>query len=226
MKRILVGIVVTAIVMGAMVLAEEAAINPIRVTTRQINAYGPNPIQIMGTNVTATAAELNIMDGVTVSASQINAAGGGTTAALTPTTVTASGKTTANGELEANDIVDINLSTTNHLITVDQTNTVGKADVPLVKIVDARTGANANTAGEATLVITPAGTHAVSVTAGISALQAVTATTVTGSGLGDFASLTSTGAVTLGTHVFVYRVYTNMIYDGGATTGNVNIVSW
>ena len=85
MKRILVGMVVTAIVMGAMVLAEEAAINPIRVTTRQINAYGPNPIQIMGTNVS-------------VSAAQINAAGGGTTATITPTTATVSGTLTASGK--------------------------------------------------------------------------------------------------------------------------------
>lgn len=43
--------------------------------------------KIAGTKVTSTAAELNIMDGVTVSAAQINAAGGGSAATLTPSLV-------------------------------------------------------------------------------------------------------------------------------------------
>lgn len=57
------------------VMAEEPEINPIRVRTRQINVYGTNPLQIHGTNVSVTAA-------------QINAAGGGSTATITPTTAT------------------------------------------------------------------------------------------------------------------------------------------
>jgi hypothetical protein len=57
------------------VMAEEPEINPIRVRTRQINVYGTNPLQIHGTNVS-------------VSAAQINAAGGGSTATITPTTAT------------------------------------------------------------------------------------------------------------------------------------------
>lgn len=136
---------------------------------------------------------------VTVSAAEINASGQQTTGAVTAASIaitgaaTVTGKTTANGELEANDIVDINMSDTNDLMTIDQTNTVGKADVPLISITDARTGANANTAGEATLVITPSGTHAISVTAGITALQAVEGTSVTGTGRGTFASVASTG---------------------------------
>jgi hypothetical protein len=64
--------------------AEEPAINPVRIATRQINVYGTNPLQIHSTNVSVTAA-------------QINAAGGGSTAALTPTTVVASGKVTSYG---------------------------------------------------------------------------------------------------------------------------------
>jgi hypothetical protein len=59
----------------AMVSAEEAQINPIRISTPQINCYGSAPIQIQGTNMTASAA-------------QLNAAGGGTTATITPTTAT------------------------------------------------------------------------------------------------------------------------------------------
>lgn len=70
-----------------------------------------NEWSIDGTKVTATAAELNIMDGVTVSASQINAAGGGSTATLTPTLITnisagvvAVSNITAKGTLRANSI--------------------------------------------------------------------------------------------------------------------------
>jgi hypothetical protein len=87
-------VTVTVLVMALIGVAEEAAINPIRVTTRQINAYGPNPIQIQSTNVTATAAELNILDGCTATYDTLNAAAGGTTATLAPTTLTVSGVTT------------------------------------------------------------------------------------------------------------------------------------
>lgn len=73
---------------------EYVNLNCTRLTANQANFYGSVPLQIQGTNVTASAAELNIMDGVTVSASQINAAGGGTTATLAPTTLTVSGVTT------------------------------------------------------------------------------------------------------------------------------------
>jgi len=93
MKRILAGMMVATLAAAVMVvLAEEPAINPARVATPQINAYGSVPIQIQGTNMTASAA-------------QLNAAGGGSTAALTPTTVVVSstlgvtGKTTLTGGL-------------------------------------------------------------------------------------------------------------------------------
>ena len=59
-----------------------AQVSAQRVVCSQINAYGPHPIQIMGTNMTATAA-------------QLNAAGGGTTAAITPTTATVATTLTA-----------------------------------------------------------------------------------------------------------------------------------
>lgn len=96
MKRILAGLVVAtvmAIVMGV-TFAEEAAINPIRVTTRQINAYGPNPIQIQGTNLT-------------VSAAQLNAAAGGSTAALTPTTIAVSSTAKVTGAFTAQSTANI-----------------------------------------------------------------------------------------------------------------------
>jgi len=99
------------------------------------------------------------------------------------TSVEVSGKVTMNGELEVNGSdVDFNQGLTNNIIRIDQTNPVGQVDVPWIQITDARTGGTANTAGEATLVITPSGTHAISVTAGISALQALECTTLNASG--------------------------------------------
>lgn len=107
-------------------------------------------------------------------------------------TIAVSGKSTLNGELEVNNSdVDINMTLTGNEIDITQTNEAGTANAPLVKITDARTGATANTAGEATLVITPSGTHAVSVTAGISALQALEATTVTASSTVDATAYTA-----------------------------------
>ena len=47
------------------------------------------------------------------------------------------------------------------------TNATGQADTPLINVNDDRTGANANTAGEAMILLDAAGTHALSVTAGI-----------------------------------------------------------
>lgn len=115
----------------------------------------------------------------------------------TSTTITVSGKTTCNGELEANKDVDFNFTRTNDWLRITQTNAAGAANTPMASIVDARTGANANSATEATLVITPSGTHAISVTAGITALQAVEGTTVTTTGLGTFPTLSVTGTVTI-----------------------------
>lgn len=77
MKKSVVG-VMSAVLIGMVigVIAESEPINPSRITTPQINAYGANPIQINGTNVT-------------VSAAQINAAGDGTTATVVHETVSA-----------------------------------------------------------------------------------------------------------------------------------------
>jgi hypothetical protein len=49
---------------------------------------------------------------------------------------------------------------------------------------------------------------------------------LTDAGLLTVTGLTAPGAVTLGTHLLTYRTLTNLVYDGGGTTGNVNIVSW
>lgn len=87
------GLVLTVGVLFALkVLAETEAINPTEIVTRGIRLTGSTPLTINGTAVTATAA-------------QLNAAGGGSTAAITPTTVLVSstlgvnGKTTLTGGL-------------------------------------------------------------------------------------------------------------------------------
>lgn len=85
MRKLIVLAVLVSLV--GIVRAEEPKINPVLVTTPRIVLYGTNPLKIGGTEVTASAAELNIMDGVTVTASQLNAAGNGSTATLTSTLV-------------------------------------------------------------------------------------------------------------------------------------------
>lgn len=163
MKRMLAGMM-AVVTVATLVLAEEQAINPERVATRQLNVYGNNPLQIHGTNVTATAAQLN--NAATV-------AGDGTVAASV------------------------------------LTGNIAKARI---------------SAAEA---------ESLTVTGAVSfASGSVSATALSGNiakariSAAEAESMTVTGAVTLATHVLVYRVYTNMVYNDGATTGNVNIVSW
>lgn len=74
MKSKLFGVLVSVLAIGSMVYAESESINPVTVQTRQISLYGNVPLVINGTAVTATAA-------------QINSAGSGSTAAITPTTI-------------------------------------------------------------------------------------------------------------------------------------------
>lgn len=51
MKKIMIGAVMMAGLAGAIsVLAESEAINPEKVSTRSVNAYGTNPYQVNGTN--------------------------------------------------------------------------------------------------------------------------------------------------------------------------------
>ena len=81
---------------------------------------------------------------------------------------TVGGKTTCNGELEVNNSdVDINMTLSANKVTIDQTNAAGVASTPLIAITDARTGATANEASEASLVITAAGAYGLSVVDGI-----------------------------------------------------------
>lgn len=61
------------------------------------------------------------------------------------------------------------------------TDATGQADTPLINVNDDRTGANANTAGEATIVLDAAGTHSISVTDGV--VQFVDNTAGGGAGL-------------------------------------------
>ena len=69
------------------------------------------------------------------------------------------GKTQCDAELEANNDVDINLTAGTHEIAITQTDTGGASGVPMLSIDDDRTGANANEAAEASIVITADGTH-------------------------------------------------------------------
>jgi len=63
--------------------------------------------------------------------------------------------------------VDITATSTNDQVLITQTNAAGNADAPLVDIDDDRTGGTADTAGEASLVITAAGAYGLSVADGI-----------------------------------------------------------
>lgn len=54
----------------------------------------------------------------------------------------------------------------------------------------------------------------------------VSRATLNSNGLFSASAVTISGAASLGGHVLLYRTLTNLVYDGGATTGNVNIVSW
>lgn len=123
-------------------------------------------VKIKGVQVTATAA-------------QLNAAGGGSGSTLTPTLVSnatlkvygsnlviKAGGTITTPSLDVDGSVDFNMLATGDEIVIAQTNVAGTATVPLIAITDARTGATANTPAEATLVLTPSGTHALSVAAG------------------------------------------------------------
>jgi hypothetical protein len=79
---------------------------------------------------------------------------------------TVAGKTQADGELEANADVDINLGAATEEIDIVQTDTTGQANTPLISISDARTGANANATNEATLMLSAEGTYALAITKG------------------------------------------------------------
>lgn len=116
--------------------------------------------------ITATGTELNIMDGVTATVAQINQIANNTFTSLTN-----SGKSTLNGELEVNGAagatLDINMVTNANLITIDQTAIAGTASTPLININDDRIGDTANEATEATLVIDADGVYAVYISDGI-----------------------------------------------------------
>jgi hypothetical protein len=93
--------------------------------------------------------------------------------------VTVTGKFTGNGEVEANGIVDVNSSLPAHVVTFDNTDTTGTASTAYMTITDARTGTYANEAAEASLSIAASGTHALYVSAGASAVQALSTTEAT-----------------------------------------------
>jgi len=122
-------------------------------------------LSINGTAVTSTATQLNQVPAliagtgftdVTVDNAEVR------------TNLTVGGKSTLNGELEVNAAdVDINMSTNANIITVDQTAVAGTEGLPLAKITDARTGATADSAGEATIVIDAEGAYGLSVADGI-----------------------------------------------------------
>jgi len=81
-------------------------------------------------------------------------------------TFTSSGASTVDG-LTVNGQVDINMTKTAEEIAISQTNATGVASTPMMKIDDARTGANANSAGEASIVINSQGSYGLAVSNGI-----------------------------------------------------------
>lgn len=138
-----------------------------KVVTRKLYVRGHNAEAVIsGGNLTISNGNLYV-DGTLVADNMVVTTMTNGDVVVTGT-MTVAGKTTCNGELEANGIVDVNFTTTNHLLTIDQTNTVGKSGVPLCKITDARTGANANETNEAALVVSAAGTYALFVAKGAS----------------------------------------------------------
>lgn len=84
-KKMVVCAIVSAIGIAGIVLGAGEDVDASRGVFGQVNLKGPNPLQINGTNVT-------------VSAAQINAAGGGTTATLAPTTLNVSSNMTVLGQ--------------------------------------------------------------------------------------------------------------------------------
>jgi len=89
----------------------------------------------------------------------------------TSDTLTVTGKSTLGGELEINGAagvtLDINAVTNANLITIDQTAVAGPGSKPFIAVTDARTGTSADTADEASVVLTAAGAYGLSVADGI-----------------------------------------------------------
>lgn len=113
---------------------------------------------IQGVYVDATAAQLNQLSTGNVTNNNL----------VVQTNLTVGGKSTLNGELEVNGSdVDINMTLPANEILIDQTNATGQADTALIEITDARTGANADSTNEATVVINSAGSYALSLNSGI-----------------------------------------------------------
>ena len=94
---------------------------------------------------------------------------GGTLAVTGVGTFTA--KPVLNGGADINEEVDIDLDAADEEIDIKQAAVAGTADTPLISIDDDRTGATANTPGEATLKIDAEGTHAIGILDGILAVE-------------------------------------------------------
>ena len=77
------------------------------------------------------------------------------------TNATINGTTTLKGDVRLTATANANE------IIITQTNATGQASTPLIALTDSRTGANADTADEASLVITAAGVYGLSVADGI-----------------------------------------------------------
>jgi hypothetical protein len=119
---------------------------------------------------------------------------------------------TLDGDLDLDGSADFNMPTTNDVISIVQTNVVGAGSLPFIDINDDRTGDTANSAAEATVVITSEGTHAVSVAKGITAVQALTATTIS-------AATSISGAIN-GTNITVGNIPEAALTNAAATLGD------
>ena len=96
-----------------------------------------------------------------------------------------------NAGLDVNEDIDIDLDAVDEEINITQSAVAGTADTPLILINDDRTGATANTAGEATLKIDAEGTHAIAVLDGIVAVESILDTYAAGALLLGSAEATS-----------------------------------
>ena len=165
------------------------------------------------TEVTATAAELNILDGVTVSAAQLNAAGAGSLATITPTTVS-----NANMLVYGSNITALGAVTIAEGAIKDST--IVSADIKNDEIVDADINASA------AIAVSKLGTGGVIPANSAASLTNLPAAQLLGNV--PVAALTNAAdsLTGIGTKTFQYLTLTDLVYNDGATTGNVNIVSW
>jgi len=151
MKRIGLMILTAVLCMTAPVLAnwrEKVDIGNLRVVTLTANPYKGNTAITVESAITFEAA-ITIAADIDVGGYDITGAGDIATTSL-----------------------DVNSVAATDYVRMDQTNTTGTSTEPYMEITDARTGTFADTAAEASLVITAAGAYGLAVVDGIVNIEA------------------------------------------------------